>query len=173
MEDYAAIRQMYLHEHKSQRQIAKALGISRNTVAKYCEGGAYPGLRASYQREASVITPDVKAFIERCLRQDAAEPNRKQHHTARRIYDRLVEECGFTGAESTVRHIVHKLRGNLNEVFVPLQFEPGEAMQIDWGEEDAILNGIRTHLFTFCARLAYSCAPFAICFRRPNTEAFL
>ena len=173
MEDYAAIRQMYLHEHKSQRQIAKALGISRNTVAKYCEGGAYPGLRASYQREASVITPDVKAFIESCLHQDAAEPNRKQHHTARRIYDRLVEECGFTGAESTVRHIVHKLRGNLNEAFVPLQFEPGEAMQIDWGEADAILNGVRTHLFTFCARLAYSCAPFSICFRRPNTEAFL
>lgn len=173
MEDYAAIRQMYLHEHKSQRQIAKALGISRNTVSKYCEGGAYPGLRASYQRTASVITPDVMAFIKSCLHDDAMEPNRKQHHTARRIYDRLVEECGFTGAESTVRHIVHKLRGNLNEVFVPLQFEPGEAMQIDWGEADAILNGTRTHLFTFCARLAYSCAPFAICFRRPNTEAFL
>ncbi len=49
MEDYAAIRQMYLHEHKSQRQIAKALGIFRNTVAKYCEGDAYPGLRAAYQ----------------------------------------------------------------------------------------------------------------------------
>lgn len=173
MEDYAAIRQMYLHEHKSQRQIAKALGISRNTVSKYCEGGAYPGLRASYQRTASVITPDVMAFIKSCLHDDAMEPNRKQHHTARRIYDRLVEECGFTGAESTVCHIVHKLRGNLNEVFVPLKFEPGEAMQIDWGEADAILNGTRTHLFTFCAQLAYCCAPFAICFRRPNTEAFL
>ncbi len=173
MDDYAAIRQMYLHEHMSQRQIAKILGISRNTVAKYCEGGTYPGLRASYQREASVITPEVKAFIENCLRQDATEPNRKQHHTARRIYDRLVEECGFTGAESTVRHIVHKLRGNLSEVYVPLRFEPGEAMQIDWGEADAIIDGERTHLFTFCARLAYSCAPFAICFPRPNTEAFL
>lgn len=25
----------------------------------------------------------------------------------------------------------------------------------------------------FCARLAYSCAPFAVCFLKANTEAFL
>ena len=62
MEDYAAVRQMYLHEHKSQRQIAKDLGISRNTVTKYCEGGTYHGLRAS------------------CLQEDAMEPNQKQYH---------------------------------------------------------------------------------------------
>ena len=44
--DYDRIRQQYLLENKSQRQIAKELGISRNTVAKYCKGGAYPGHRA-------------------------------------------------------------------------------------------------------------------------------
>ena len=37
--DYDRIRQQYLLENKSQRQIAKELGISRNTVAKYCKGG--------------------------------------------------------------------------------------------------------------------------------------
>ena len=30
---------------------------------------------------------------------------------------------------------------------------------------------MKVHLF--CARLAYSCAPFTVCFRRQNTEAFL
>ena len=40
--DYDRIRQQYLLEKKSQRQIAKELGISHNTVAKYCKGGAYP-----------------------------------------------------------------------------------------------------------------------------------
>ena len=39
---------MYLVDGLSQRQIAQKLGISRNTVAKYCEGNTYPGLRASY-----------------------------------------------------------------------------------------------------------------------------
>ncbi|MCU0296465.1 MAG: hypothetical protein MUD05_10485 [Candidatus Nanopelagicales bacterium] len=35
----------------------------------------------------------------------------KQRHTARRIYDRLVSEHGFTGAEVTVRQAVARLRG--------------------------------------------------------------
>lgn len=45
-------------------------------------------------------------------------------------------------------------------------------MQIDWGEADAVLDGTREHLFVFCTLLAYSCAPFAVCFHKANTEAF-
>lgn len=73
--DYDRIRQQYLLENKSQRQIAKELGISRNTVAKYCKGCAYPSLRASYKRTRSVVTPEVIAFITDCLAEDAAERN--------------------------------------------------------------------------------------------------
>ena len=71
---------------------AKELGISRNTVAKYCDGDTYPGQRSPYHRDAGVVTPDVIAFIQSCLQEDAQEPNRKQHHTARRIFERLVDE---------------------------------------------------------------------------------
>ena len=164
---------MYLVDGLSQRQIARKLGISRNTVAKYCEGNTYPGLRASYCRAASVMTPDILRFIEQCLHEDRLKPNKKQHHTAKRIYERLVEEKSFTGAQSTVRRIVAKLRGHPQEAFVPLAFAPGDAMQIDWGEAVIYLAGERTKVQMFCARLAYSCAPFAVCFRRQNTEAFL
>lgn len=41
MKDYDEIRKRYL-AGESQRHIAKTLGISRNTVAKYCEGAAVP-----------------------------------------------------------------------------------------------------------------------------------
>ena len=58
------IRQQYLLENKSQRQIAKELGISRNTVAKHCKGGAYPCLRASYKRARSVVTPECQGSCE-------------------------------------------------------------------------------------------------------------
>lgn len=40
MQDYEHIRRMYLVDGLSQRQIAQKLGISRNTVTKYCVSGA-------------------------------------------------------------------------------------------------------------------------------------
>ena len=56
----------------------------------------------------------------------------------------FVEEKSFTGAQSTVRRIVAKLRGNPREAFVPLAFAPGDAMQINWGEAIIYLTGERT-----------------------------
>ena len=35
---YEKIRYLYEHEKQSQRAIAKILGVSRNTVKKYCKG---------------------------------------------------------------------------------------------------------------------------------------
>ncbi len=173
MEDYKEIRYKALVEHKSQRQIARELGISRNTVAKYWQGNIHPGLRADYHRDATVVTPAVLQFIQSCFLEDENEPNKKQHHTAKRIYDRLVKEMGFMGGESTIRGAVRELRNKVNEVFVPLAFDAGDAMQIDWGECYVYLAGNRTKINFFCARLCYSCAPFAICYQRQNTESFL
>ena len=172
MDIYGEIRRLYAQENMSQRQIAKELHISRKTVNKYCEGACYPGIRAEYHREAPVITEEVMAFIRGCLEADKQVTNRKQHHTAHRIYTRLVEEIGFRGSESNVRRVVRYLRGTLNKAYVPLAFDPGEAMQIDWGAYEVMDNGQAKKINAFCARLCYSCAPFVICYRRQNEEAF-
>lgn len=76
----------------SQRQIAATLHISRNTVKKYWDGDSVPWERKVYIREASVLTEDIVAFVRRCLDEDAQRKSRKQHHNAKRIYDRLVSE---------------------------------------------------------------------------------
>ena len=41
---YSQIREAYI-SGESQRSIAKRLGISRQTVKKYCEGETMPGVR--------------------------------------------------------------------------------------------------------------------------------
>lgn len=120
---YKEIRRMRL-EGFSQRQIASTLHISRNTVKKYWDGNNVPWERKDYRREASVMTPEVIAFIRNCLEEDSRCRSRKQHHTAKRIYDRLVEECGFSGGETTVRRLVRELRSKTQEAFVPLTFWP-------------------------------------------------
>ena len=104
---YKEIRRLQLEGVTSHRRAATLLGISRNTVKKYWEGNAVPWERQTYEREAAVLTPEVVRFIENCLEADAQERVRKQHHSARRIYNRLVEECGFTGSESSIRKAVH------------------------------------------------------------------
>lgn len=133
VKDYGKIRRRYLRG-ESQRQIAKAMHISRNTVAKYCAGEAVPWERKAPERSAAVLSPAVVAFIRCCMDEDAAQGLRKQQHTAKCIYDRLVTEQGFSGGESTVRAKVRELRQKASPVFVPLVFAPGDAMQVDWGE---------------------------------------
>ena len=156
----------------SQRQIAAVLHISRNTVKKYWNGDSIPWERKDYNREATVLTEDVVAFVRQCLDEDAHNP-RKQQHTAKRIYDRLVAEFGFTGGETTVRRLVRELREKSREAFVPLAFPAGDAMQIDWGEATVYLGGVKTVVNLFCARLCYSGAPMVLAYRRQNEESFL
>lgn len=171
VEIYKQIRKMRL-DGMSQRQIASVLRISRNTVKKYWDGDSVPWERKDYNREASVLTGDVVAFVQKCLDEDAHNP-RKQHHTAKRIYDRLVAECGFSGGETTVRRLVRELRKKPQEAFVPLAFPAGDAMQIDWGEATVYLNSVKTVVNLFCARLCYSGAPMVLAYRRQNEESFL
>ena len=172
VEDYREVRRRWL-AGESQRGIARALGISRNTVKKYCEGSNVPWKRKSYVRKATILTPEVKAFIEECLKADEEEGRPKQEHTARRIYTRLVEEKGYQGGESTIRRAVHEIKGKTREAFVPLAFEPGEAMQIDWGECSIYLSEEKLTVYLFCARMCYSDVPFVIAYRRQNSESFL
>lgn len=172
---YKEIRRLQVEGVTSQRRAAELLGISRNTVKKYWEGNTVPWDRQTYKREAAVLTPEVIRFIENCLKEDEKEHVRKQQHTARRIYNRLVEECGFIGSESTIRKAVHKIRSQHGSVesYVPLHFTPGSAMQVDWGEATIYLGGQRMTVSLFCARLCYSCAPFVIAYYRQNLESFL
>ena len=120
---YKEIRRLQLEGVTSQRAAAQQLGISRDTVKKYREGNAVPWDRKEYSRDPAVMTPDVVQFITACLDEDDREGVKKQRHTARRIYHRLVDECGFTGSESSTRNLAHDMRAARKEmkVFVPLR----------------------------------------------------
>lgn len=172
---YKEIRRLQLDGVSSQRAAAQMLGISRNTVKKYWQGESVPWERQTYEREPAVLTPEVIQFIQSCLDEDEKEQVHKQYHTARRIYNRLVDECSFSGSESSIRKAVHKLRATQGAAgtYVPLYFEPGAAMQVDWGESTIYMEGERAKTNLFCARLCYSCAPFVIAYHRQNLESFL
>lgn len=173
MEIYEKIR--YYHEHTdySQRKVAQILSVSRNTVKKYWEGQTVPWERKPGSgRKNDIITDEVKAFIIKCIESDKNAP-RKQHHTAHKIYKRLVAECGFEGCEASVRRTVAELRCNIHDIFVPLSYDLAEAVQVDWGEATIILGGCKQKIQIWCMRKCYSGDIFVTAFYRQNEESFL
>src|SRR4051812_12931666 len=129
-------------EGLSQRQIAKKLGISRNTVSKYLKQNTAPTtiLRQTvygtkeYSTETKRVIPIINQWLKNCLNSWG-----KQKHTAARIFKRLENEYEFKGSESNIRKLVAKRRKQIQEVFIPLDFQLGHQFQFDWGEADIIL----------------------------------
>ncbi len=171
---YEQIRYLTEHEGLSQRKIAEQLRISRKTVKKYFEGRTAPWERKEGSgRSKTVLTDDVCKFVKACLDEDDELNLKKQHHTAKRIYDRLEEEKGFTGGESTIREYVAELKDKPKDVFVPLSYDPAEAIQVDWGEATIFLAGMKTKINFWCMRECYSNDFFCKGFFRQNEESFL
>lgn len=175
VDTYSKIRTLYT-EGESIRSIARRLGVSRQTVKKYCEGNTHPDVRKSYNRTSDVITNDVKNFILDCFKQDNEENLAKQKHTARRIYDRLVSEKEFKGSYSAIRDVVKQLRAEHMvpaQADMPLEYDPGDAIQIDWGESTVYIDNRKTKVNFFCGRLCYSCDIFVQAYYSQNLESFL
>lgn len=173
IKDYESIRRMHAVEKLSVREIARRTGFSRNTISKYCQGETMPGIRKDYERQPVVITDSVMQFVNQCLEEDAIENLSKQKHTAKRIFDRLVTEQDFAGGETTIRRLVRTMRDEAPDGHIPLEFDPAEAMQIDFGEAVGYHNGERIKIQVFCARLCHSAMPFVFAAPRKNMESLL
>ncbi|HRP77823.1 MAG TPA: IS21 family transposase, partial [Aquamicrobium sp.] len=107
----------------SQREASRHFGISRDTVRKMMAYSVPPG----YRRQAPVRRPKLDAFIpiiDQWLEADRAVP-RKQRHTAKRVFDRLRDEHGFTGGYTIIKDYMRDRARRGQEMFVPLAHPAG------------------------------------------------
>src|ERR1700709_2322204 len=119
----------------------------------------------------------VAAFLDKILDEDRRAP-RKQRHTARRIYRRILTEFPDAAvAESTVRNHIrarkHAMGLTLRETFVPQSYGLGQEAQVDWYEAWADLGGERTKLQVFAMRSMGSGAAFHRAYLHATQQAFL
>jgi transposase len=166
---YAKIRMAVLTEGKSQRQVAEEFGISRKTVKKMLLNALPPG----YRRVKKIALPKLAPFaeiIQKILEEDK-EVIPKQRHTAKRIFERLRDEHGFSGSYSAVCSFLSKEQRRQKEVFIPLVHHAGYA-QVDFGEADIYLAGKKTRIHYFCLDLPHSDAIFVKAYAAETTEAF-
>jgi len=163
------IRRAYFIEGKGIRGIAREGHHDRRTVRKAIHDAGPPCHTLSHARTRPVLGPFL-ATIDRWLSEDEAQP-RKQRHTARRIYQRLVAEHGFHGGDSTVREYVRKRRPKQKPIFIPLAYEPGQDAQFDFGEALVMMKGRPLTVQLLVGRLCFSKAPFLMAFPNQQQEA--
>ena len=102
---------------------------------------------------------------------------RKQRHTARRIWQRLVAEHQATLSEVTVSRYVARRRVELGlltrEVSIPQTHLAGAEAEVDFGEFYATIAGLVVKCWMFVMRLSHSGKAFHVAFATQAQEAFL
>lgn len=169
MEKWAEIRRRVLTGELSRRQACREYKLHWETIRKVLAHAEPPGYRKSQPRQRPKMASFLPLIAE-ILVSDKQAP-KKQRHTAKRIFDRLVEEQAFDGCYSSVKEAVREWRQGSQEVFLPLSHPPGEA-QVDFGYAYVDLAGERTQVALFVMTLPCSDAVFVQAFPRECTEAF-
>lgn len=171
-EECERIRRAYYLDHQSVVRIARETNHCRQTIHRALE----PLPRKPYQMKRERPAPTFKPFqqrVEDLLAQNATLPP-KQRYTTHRIFEVLREE-GYQGCESRIGQFRAEWQRHPSraEVYLPLEFDPGQDAQCDWGTAIAYLGGRRQVVQVFVLRLCYSRRTFVMAFPTEQQESFL
>ena len=144
MDMIGRIRRMHSRGKKSEREIARLTGLSRNTISKWLHDPV-EGL-PKYQRVPQPTK--LTAFHETSQTALVADSHRAKHErgTARALFAEI-RVAGYGGGYTRVTDFIRAWRlgagqAASSKAFVPLSFELGEAFQFDWSEEGLVIGGI-------------------------------
>jgi transposase len=154
--------------NESERRIARDLGISRITVAKYRAWAALHGYL-----ESSAAMPDDAMMVEALglaphppRAPSGVESFREivtrlldQQVEMTAIYQRLQENYGYSGSYSSVRRFVQRMRPSEPCAVVRVHTAPGEELQVDFGRVGRLFDPVTSRLrtaYVFVSTLSYS-----------------
>jgi transposase len=171
VDDFGRIRRAH-RDGMTIREIARTFHHSRRKVRDVLRGSGEP---QAYRKRQCQPAPRLGPFHEailQILREDETSPP-KQRHTLMRIFERLRDEQGYRGSYSTVRRFVLKHRQGRRETFIPLDHQPGERIEADFGEIQVDFPDGRRKVNVLILVWSHSNAPFAIALPTQRTEAIL
>lgn len=166
---YALIRRAHQIEKMSIRELARTFHHSKRKIREIL-AQAEPKL---YERQAMAsLLDEFKPVIDAILRADEEAP-RKQRHTAAKIFRRLRDEHAYAGGYDRVRlYIVGKGRTH-QETFIPLNHEPGQRLECDFGHIYVDFPDGRRQVPVLVLTWGFSNCPFALALPSERTEAIL
>jgi transposase len=172
---YEQIRKAHEREGLGIRALARRFAVHRRDVRQALASALPPPRKQPPPRPAPRLDR-WKPTIEQWLEEDRSAP-RKQRHTARRVFQRLVEECGADVGESTVRRFVAQVRARqdfpLVEVSVPQHHLLGAESEVDFGAASIYLAGVLTEVHLFLMRLSASGRGYVHAYLNEAQEVFL
>ncbi len=175
VELFERIRRDRRREQLSIRELAERHGVHRRAVRQALASPLPPPRKAYPPRQRPAIEPWV-TVIDGWLLADRDTP-RKQRHTARRVWQRLVAEHQATLAEVTVSRYVARRRVELGvvevEVSIPQTHPAGAEAEVDFGEFYSVIAGASIKCWMFVMRLSHSGKAFHVAFGTQAQEAFL
>ena len=164
------VRHKVLVEGRSQRQVARELGIARETVRKYLTESI--PVRKETQPRARPVWDAVRPRVERLLAESAQWTGGKQRLTATRLHELLRGEGHRVGI-TMIKKAMAEWKRQRREVFVPLTYRPGDLAEVDFFEVLVDLDGVRRKAWLFLMRLMYSGRDFAWIYERQDQISFL
>jgi transposase len=171
---YEQIRRSYEREQLSVRELGRRFHVHRRDV-RQALASAVPPERKKAERPATALDR-WKPTIDGWMEADGTAP-RKQRHTARRVWQRLVEEHGAAVGESTVRRYVAEVRRRMDvppvEVMVPQHHPLGEEAEVDFGTASVYLAGVLVDVSMFIMRLSASGRGYPRAYLNEAQEVFL
>ena len=115
-------------------EIHEITNADRKTINKYLEKDDFSPKPPIKNGRSSIVAPFHDKIME--YLEDDKKHWAKQHHTAKRIFERLKDEEGYKGSYDAIQKYVKKLRQETKTTGTQeLVWEPGCA-QVDFGEAD-------------------------------------
>jgi transposase len=168
------IRIAHFVDGKGIREICRKFGLARNTVRTIIRSGKTD---QTYER-SDQPRPKLGAFVDRLvelLKEDEAKPL-KHRRRAQILFEQLQRE-GYEGGYDSVRRYIGTWKQGEGrvpaKVFIPLEYDPGDAFQFDWSYEQVELGGVPVEVKIAQFRLCHSRKPFCIAYTRESLEMVL
>ncbi|MFF5030102.1 hypothetical protein ACFY2J_38650 [Streptomyces collinus] len=162
----------------SNRTLQRKYGVGFRTV-KAAMASVWPEPRKQLPPRKTRLDA-FKPVIDQMLRADLDAP-RKQRHTVKRIFDRLVDEHGAVEvtypmvrayvADRRPQIRIEAGRGPLN-AFIPQTHMPGAEAEVDFGDVTIRLAGEQVKVYLFAMRMSYSGKAVHRIFASCGQEAF-
>ena len=170
MDRVHVVRHKVLVEGRTQRSVARELGIARRTVQKYVDQAA-PG-RVETAPRRRPIWEVVGPRIETLLAESVQWTGGKQRLTATRLHQ-LIQAEGHAVGVTVVKEAVAEWKRQRREVMIPLTYRAGDLAEVDFFEVLVDLDGKRRKAWLFVLRLMYSGRDFGWIYERQDQVSFL